>query len=85
MIPLEYVQSRNVQTAVDQTASFLAKSVTAFEQTVQHLLKAEKQQSDEQARKVDDFIRGCQFYCSGNLTWRYSHPIAVVPQPKIQS
>lgn len=69
MIPLQYVQSRNVQTAVDQTTKFLAKTVKAFEQRMRHLLAIEKRGSDEQKSHIDDFIKGCQFYCSGNLTW----------------
>lgn len=70
MIPLQYVQSRNVQAAVDQTMEFLAKTVKAFEQTMQHLLTTDKYGSDKQMSDIDDFIKGCQFYCSGNLTWR---------------
>lgn len=75
MIPLQYVQSRNVQTAVDQTTKFLAKTVMSFEQTMQHLLTIERRENDEQAKDIDDFVKGCQFYCSGNLIWRYSQPM----------
>lgn len=77
MIPLLYVQSRNAQTAVDQTTKFLAKTVQAFEQTMQDLSTTKKSGSDEQASDIADFIKGCQFYCSGNLTWRYSHPMGI--------
>ncbi len=68
MIPLLYAQSRDAQTAVDQTAKFLVLNVKAFEETAQRLLNSEKLQNIE-ARSVSDLIKGCQFHCSGNLTW----------------
>ena len=75
MIPLEYVQSRNVQAAVDKTALFLAKAIDAFKHTAQQLLQRSTEKSNgEQARAVGDMVKGCQFHCNGNLAWRYSHP-----------
>lgn len=70
MIPLLYAQSRDAQVAVDQTAEFLVVNVKAFEETARRLLNPEKQYNVEEACELRDFIRGCQFYCSGNLTWR---------------
>ncbi|KAF6228249.1 hypothetical protein HO133_007979 [Letharia lupina] len=70
MIPLLYARSRDAQVAVDQTAEFLVVNVKAFEETAQRLLKQEKRHNVEEARELRAFIKGCQFYCSGNLTWR---------------
>ena len=70
MIPLLYAHSRDAQAAVDQTAEFLVLNVKAFEETAQKLLKPEKRYNVEEARDMCDFIKGCQFYCSGNINWR---------------
>lgn len=70
MIPLLYAQSRDAQAAVDQTAEFLVINVKAFEETAQRLLKPKERQEIEDAREIRDFVKACQFYCSGNLTWR---------------
>lgn len=69
MIPLLYAQSRDAQAAVDQTTNFLVANVKAFEETKQRLQKSEKGRNNDEAFELCDFIRGCQFYCSGNLTW----------------
>ena len=69
MIPLLYAQSKNVQAAVDQTIDFLVASVKAFEETKQRLQKSYKGRNIEETLDLSDFIKGCQFYCSGNLTW----------------
>lgn len=75
IIPLEYVQSRNAQAAVDKTALLLAKTIDAFKHTTQQLLQRSPEKlNGEQARDVGDIVKGCQFYCTGNLAWRYSHP-----------
>ncbi|KAL8861149.1 MAG: hypothetical protein Q9178_002365 [Gyalolechia marmorata] len=75
MIPLEYVQSRNARAAVDKTALLLAKTIEAFKHTAQQLLQRSAEKLNVgQARAVGDIVKGCQFYCTGNLAWRYSHP-----------
>lgn len=70
MIPLEYAKSRNAQAAVDHTAQLLTMAVKGFEQTMDNLLKRETQQDEKQARQIREFIKGCQYYCTGNLAWR---------------
>lgn len=75
IVPLEYVQSRNAQSAVDKTALLLTKTIDAFEKTAQQLLQRSLQRlSGEQARDVGDFVRSCQLNCTANLAWRYSYP-----------
>ncbi len=75
MIPLEYAQSRNAQSAVDKTTLLLANAIDAFKQTAEKLLhRSPEITSCEQTRALGDFVKGCQFYCTGNLAWRYSHP-----------
>ena len=75
MIPLLYAQSRDLQMSVDQTAEFLAANVKAFEETAQRLLNPEKGRGIEAAPVLRDFVKGCQFYCTGNVTWRYFPPL----------
>lgn len=70
MIPLEYAKSRNAQAAVDDTTQLLTMAVKGFQHTVQNLLNGEIQQDEKQARQVQDYIKGCQYYCTGNLIWR---------------
>ncbi|KAI4257112.1 MAG: hypothetical protein L6R42_005852, partial [Xanthoria sp. 1 TBL-2021] len=75
IVPLEYVQLRNAQSAVDKTALLLTKTIDAFEKTAQQLLQRSLERlSREQARDVGDFVRSCQLNCTANLAWRYSHP-----------
>ncbi|KAL8920047.1 MAG: hypothetical protein Q9172_004677 [Xanthocarpia lactea] len=72
IIPLEYVQSRNARAAVDKTALLLAKAIDAFQHTAQQLLQRSAEKlNGEQARAVGDIVKGCQFYSTGNLAWRY--------------
>ena len=78
MVPLNYARSRNIQTAVDQTADFLVKTVRAFEQTTQLLKINEKFESEKEAKAVNEAIKACQFCCTGNLTWRYDHPTKTI-------
>lgn len=70
MIPLMYAQSRDAQLAVDQTVDFLAMNVKALDEVALRLLNPEKRHKIEETRELCDFIKGCQFYCTGNLTWR---------------
>lgn len=70
MIPLLYGQSRNAKAAVDQTAEFLAAKVKALKEIAQRLLEQEKRKNPGQVSEMCDFIKGCQFYCSGTLVWR---------------
>ena len=69
MIPLLYAQLKDVQAAVDETTNFLVASVKAFEETKQRLQKPEQGRNIEETPDLNDFIQGCQFYCSGNLNW----------------
>ncbi|KAI4235240.1 MAG: hypothetical protein LQ349_003306 [Xanthoria aureola] len=70
MIPLEYAQSRNAQSAVDKTTLLLANAIDAFKQTAEKLLQRSPEiTSCEQTRALGDFVKGCQFYCTGNLAW----------------
>ena len=71
MIPLLYAQSGDAQMAVDQTAMYLVANVKAFRETVQRLLEPDKQHGVEESPKLHNLIKGCQFYCTGNLSWRY--------------
>lgn len=70
MIPLLYAQSRDAQVAVDQTVDFLAMNVKALDEVALRMLNPEKRHKIEEARALCDLIKGCQFYCTGNLTWR---------------
>lgn len=70
MIPLLYAQSRDAQVAVDQTVDFLAMNVKALDEVALRLLNPEKRHNIEQAREISEFVKQCQFYCTGSLTWR---------------
>ena len=70
MIPVLYVRSGDAQVAVNQTAEFLSANVKAFEKTAQRLLEQEKWRHFEEVFRICDFIKGCQFYCTGNVSWR---------------
>lgn len=71
MIPLLYAQWSDAQMAVDQTVQYLVANVKAFRDTVQRLLSADKQHGVEGPPELYNLIKGCQIYCTGNLTWRY--------------
>ncbi len=70
MVPLLYAQTKDLQVAVNQTADFLALNVKAFEETAQRLLNSAERHGVEETPELCDFIKGCQFNCSGNLAWR---------------
>ena len=57
---------------MDQAADFLIANVKAFEETAKRLQKSEQEtcNDSEEARKLQDFINGCRFNCTGSLTWR---------------
>lgn len=69
MIPLEYAKSRNAQGAVDHTTELLIMAVKGFQQTEEKLLKGEMMQDEKQARQIREYIKGCQYNCTGNLVW----------------
>ncbi len=70
MVPVLYAQSGDAQAAVNQTTDSLIATVKAFNETAQRLQTTGKQRQLEDAVGLRNFIKGCQFYCSGNLTWR---------------
>lgn len=69
IIPLLYAHSRNLQAAVDQTAHSLIANVKEFERTVQRLLEKAKHEGIQETDAIKNFIKGCQFYCTGNNAW----------------
>ena len=69
MIPILYAQSNDLQLAYNRTAAFLAVTVKKFQHTTQRLLNSTGPFEVATTLELDDFVRGCQFYCSGNLTW----------------
>ena len=70
MIPILYAQSNDLQLAYNRTADFLAVNVKKFQGTTQRLLNSTSPFEVAMTLQLDDFLRGCQFYCSGNLAWR---------------
>ena len=70
MIPILYAQSNDLQQAYSRTADFLAVTVKKFQATTQRLLNSTGPFEVATTLQLDDFLRGCRFYCSGALTWR---------------
>ena len=70
MVPLLFAESRDAQRAVDMTADFITENVEAFEDAANLLLSNAQTLTAEEAKDVEDFILGCRFYTSGNLSWR---------------
>lgn len=70
MIPILYAECKDLQLAFNRTADFLASKVKEFQETAQRLLTFTKQYDAVEVMELEDFIRGCQFICTGNLSWR---------------
>ena len=69
-MPILYIQLGNLQHAVDETYRFLTVTVESFERTSKRI-EERFSGSDEKTREdLHAFIEGCQFYCTGNLSWR---------------
>ena len=70
MIPILYAESKNLQLSYNRTADFLASNVKKFQETATRLLNLTRQYDAVEMTELEDFIRDCQFYCTGNLAWR---------------
>lgn len=70
VIPLLFACSGDAQSAVDQAIGFLEESVLEFEETIRRLQEDPIASDAVSKRQLHSFIKGCEFYCSGNLAWR---------------
>ncbi|KAI9779304.1 MAG: hypothetical protein M1816_003617 [Peltula sp. TS41687] len=74
LIPLLYLRHGSIQGAVDDAMEILHSSVEAFDSTSQRLL-ARHHQDEVVHNKLQKFIDGCKYACTGNLNWRSDIPI----------
>lgn len=81
LVPLLYASNGDLQSAVDQATDVLAKGVQGLEDTVKRFADGEGTFDAVSKGQIRDFIKGCRFYCSGNLNWR-SVDQALVRQPR---
>ena len=70
MIPIMYTQTNDLQAAVNQAADFLALKVKEYQELAQRVLSAAAQDEVVQMPELSDFVKGCEYCCSGNLYWR---------------
>ena len=70
MITILYAESKDLQLAYNRTAYFLASNAKTFQETAQRLLTFTRQYDAVEMKELGNFIRGCQFNCTGNLAWR---------------
>ena len=75
LIPLLYARLGSAQAAVDQTTEILIEHVTRFEEAARQLLASPGASEIDGNPQLYDFVKGCRFYCSGNLIWRYGRPL----------
>ena len=75
LIPLLYTRLGSAQAAVDQATEVLIKHVARFEEAAGQLLAGSGTSEIDGNHQLHDFVKGCRFYCSGNLVWRYGRPL----------
>ncbi|KAI4250167.1 MAG: hypothetical protein L6R40_000339 [Gallowayella cf. fulva] len=66
------ISTGDAQSAVDQAIGFLEESVLEFEETIRRLQEDPIASDAVSKRQLHSFIKGCEFYCSGNLAWSLS-------------
>lgn len=60
----------DVQDAINRAVDSFKASKDRFDQAADSLLSA-AQKEPLKFKHVAEFIEGCQYYCLGNLAWRY--------------
>lgn len=69
LLPLLFLDTGNLQLAVDEAVSMLEDCIRQFEHAGNEL-RNKYSQDDVTNEGIEAFIRGCQYACTGNLNWR---------------
>ena len=69
MVPIVFVQTGDVQRAVDFTERWIGENVAAFEEAARELEGWSAVWGVKEASAVREFVGGVRAYVSGNLSW----------------
>jgi hypothetical protein len=70
IVPLLFIETRNTQSAVEQTLQLVEFSINAFEKTSRSFLDRHKHDQEVQST-LQKYVAKLQTACTGNLLWRY--------------
>ena len=70
VVPIYCSQGMDVQDAINRAVDSFKASKDRFDQAADSLL-SDAQKKPLKFKHVAEFIEGCQYYCLGNLAWRY--------------
>lgn len=69
LVPILYAQLGDAQQAVDEVMQTVRLSINEFDSMAKKL-RVRYSHDEKVSKALDQFILGCVFYCTGNLSWR---------------
>ncbi|KAI9881247.1 MAG: hypothetical protein M1830_005533 [Pleopsidium flavum] len=70
LIPILYATLRSAQAAADQVMKTVRFIITEFDLVASRLLQRFGSDDPTVVKALREFVEGCRYYCSGNLSWR---------------
>lgn len=69
LIPIIFFHVNDIQTAVQQVVAFIQVEIRAMDEAAESLSAKYRDFDAATQQQVSQFIDGCKFYVTGNLTW----------------
>lgn len=69
-MPILYAQLGSTQKAVDYVMGTIRDTIRDFDAAAEKVKARYSSEDEKTVKDVDDFILGCRYYCTGNLSWR---------------